>query len=67
MSADISGNARVHVLQLICDTSGTAAVFISLCIQFDYGTNVSLLLSLFVKINSQKWSVEHSVAQTKLY
>ena len=27
-SVDISGNARVPVLQLICDTSGMAAVFI---------------------------------------
>ena len=27
-SADISYNARVSVLQLICDTSGMAAVFI---------------------------------------
>ena len=26
-SVDISGNARVPVLQLICDTSGMAAVF----------------------------------------
>ena len=36
-SADISGNARVSVLQLLCNTSSNTALFISLRIQFDYG------------------------------
>ena len=36
-SVDISDNAQVPVLQLICDTPDKAAVFTYLCIQFDYG------------------------------
>ena len=52
-NAEISGNAQVPLLQLLCGTSGIDAESIFLCIQFDYGLQCYIMFNCHCHCSSQ--------------